>query len=266
MIRVRLLLVLAGILSVSWFLSGFNLVNEVERSHDGILNIFWGLGVICGPILFLSAAIILVFSFFRVSELPNGRLAYDPTNWHWRVLKKVFNVKGSLSLCAAFWMTAGITFVSVVILGFVVLFSAIIINGKGWMFLKTTKQMVPLLAFMGGFALPAILKLTWPSNKKVEKICWFLVVLVVVGWFVVAPFYLLVHRDGLMISAALMKYLWGAATALGIVALAIAAFGIFVLLVKYLSSVSPDNLLKRLFLQIYSNLCPILHENSPANE
>lgn len=261
MIRARLLLVLVGVLCASWFVNGLYSVDGV-----GFMSFFLTFGILLGPILFLSTAIMLAFSFFRVSELLDGKLSYDSTNWHWRILKKVFDVKGNLSLCAAFWMTVVITTVSVFILGAIVLVSAIITNGNGSVFLRVAKQTAHLLALMSSFVLPVALRAIWKDNKKVDKISLFLIITAVVGWFVVTPLYLFVYKDGLAMSAALLKYLWGVAGVFGITVLTVAIFGLFALLIKYLSSVSSDNLLKRLFSQVYNNLCPILHENSPANE
>ena len=65
---------------------------------------------ICAGILLLSAASILLFSFFRVDVMPDGRLCYNPDNPYWKLMGLVYpeSFKSAVSLCRAYWATVGL--------------------------------------------------------------------------------------------------------------------------------------------------------------
>jgi len=266
MLRTRLLLVLAGILSASWCFGGFYWANNSHSNDLGVASLLLGFGMFFGPILFLAATLMLVFSFFRVNEVSDGRLEYDPSSYHWRLLKKCFELEGNISLCKAYWLTTLVTFFTVIFTGAAVLFSYMAYTEGVWKVIVGFKVILLLAAFMGSFCIPVIFRVIWPKSEFVSKFSLFLLVAIIASWVVVLPFYTFLYRDGLTMSASMWKYL----TAIGEMSLMVisiyAGLGLILLLAKYFSSRSSDSLLKRLFTTLKENMCPILYEHSTAGK
>ncbi len=182
MVRARLLLVLAGILSLSWCFGGFYWANNSHSNDFGVVALLIGTGMILGPIFFLASTLMFVFSFFRVSESEDGRLMYDPANLHWRLLRKCFELEGNVSLCKAYWLTTLLTFLSVLFTGTAVLFSWLIYSEGVLKVLVGFKMILPLVAFMGSFCIPIIFMSIWPKNELVRKFSLFLLAVILAGW------------------------------------------------------------------------------------
>lgn len=266
MLRTRPLLVLVGLLSAIWCFGGFYWANNSHSNDFGVVALLVGMGMILGPIFFLASALMLVFSFFRVSESEDGRLMYDPTNLHWRMLRRCFELEGNVSLCKAYWLTALMTFLAVFFSGATVLFSWIIYTEGIWKVIVGFKMILLLVAFMGNLCIPIIFMSIWPKSEFVRKFSQFLLLAILAGWFVVLPFYTFLFKDGLTMSASIMKYL-GAIGQLALMLIPLyAGLGLLVLLAKYFSSRSSDSLLKRLFTTLKENMCPILYEHSVAGK
>lgn len=266
MIRTRLLLVLVGLLSASWCFGGFYWANNSHSNDFGVVALLVGTGMILGPIFFLASTLMLVFSFFKVSESEDGRLMYDPANLHWRMLRKYFELEGNVSLCKAYWLTSLMTFLTVMVAGTAVLFSWLIYSEGIYKVLMGFKIILPLAVFMGSFCIPIIFMSIWPKNELVRKSSPFLLVAILAGWVVVFPFYSFLYKDGLTISAAILKYFGGIGQLALILIPTYAGLGLLFLLAKYLSSRSSDSLLKRLFTTLKENMCPILYEHSTAGK
>ena len=259
MIRTRLLLTLVGLLSAFWCFGGFYWANSSHSNDLGVVSVLLGLGMILGPIFFLAGTLMLVFSFFRVSEASDGRLIYDPSNLHWRLLRKCFELKGNVSLCKAYWLTTGLTLMSAMIIFLVSTLSWIFwifYQGDGGKFLVSLARMWPFLAFFGSFLLSHAPFYLGLSDSLARKISIGIVAIALISWFVVLPFYFFISRDGLTMSGATLKYLTAIGHFLLLIVCVYGGFGLLFLLAQYFSSRSPDSLLKRLFATIKENMCP----------
>ena len=256
MIKARLFLILSGILSASWFYLGLNLADKPD--HFGFFDMLAGFGMILGPILFLATIFMLVFSFFRVNETSDGKLEYDQSNLHWRLLKRFFAIEENISLCSAFWLTSLMTFLTVFFTGAAILFTWITFKDSR-MWLEIFSKMLPVLAFLGSFFIAFIPYKVGMSNPLARKVSSFLLLAVFAGWFVILPFYLMLVRDNLTISVSVWKYLAGIGEMVLHALPIYAALGPVLLMAKYFSSISPDSLLKRMFATFKNNMCPILY-------
>ncbi len=266
MIRTRLLLVLAGILSLSWCFSGFYWANNSHSNDLGVVSVLLGFGMILGPIFFLASVLMFVFSFFNVSEAEDGRLMYYSSNLHWRLLKKCFELEGNVSLCKAYWLTSLLTLLALILCGATVLFSWAIYTRGILEFIGTFKKILPMVAFMGSIIVPVIFLSIWPKSELARKLSLGLMIATLAGWFVVMPFHIFLFRDGLTVSGAVLKYLAMIGEIAMIMIPMYAGLGLILLLAKYFSSRSSDSLLKRLFTTLKENMCPILFENSVAGK
>lgn len=266
MLRTRLLLVLVGLLSALWCFGGFYWANNSHSNDLGVVSVLLGFGMILGPIFFLAATLMFVFSYFKVSEASDGRLLYDPANLHWRMLRKCFELEGNVSLCKAYWLTALMTFLTVFFTGAAALFSWVIYDKGIQALVPAFVKVIPVVAFMGSLFIPIIFQTIWPKNELARKFSLYLFMAVLTGWLVVAPFYLMLYRDGLTVSASIWKYLSGIGEMASVAIPIYAAFGVVLLLAKYFSSRSSGSLLKRLFTTLKENMCPILYEHSTAGK
>lgn len=265
MLRTRLLLALAGIISTSWFLLGFYWPNSTSTQFT-LTDFLLGIGVLFSPILFLSALLMFVFSFLIVNETPDGRLEYDPSNPYWKILNKCFYLKGNVSLCKAYWLTTGLTLMSAITIFLVSILSWIFYQGDGGKFLASLSQMWPLLAFFGSFLLPLAPFHLGLSGSLAKKISIGIIVTVLISWFVVLPFYFFIFKNGLTMSESILKYLTAIGQFLLLMVCLYGGLGLLLFLAQYFSSRSPDSLLKRLFTTIKENMCPILYEHSTAGK
>lgn len=267
MLKTRLLLVLVGILSLSWCFGSFYWVNK-SHSHDfGAVDMLLGSGFIFGPFMSFAAILMLVFSFFRVSESEDGRLMYDPNNLYWKLLRR--QLEGNISLCKAYWFTSFITFVAVFFSGAVVMILWAMYTQGIWKVLVGFKILLPLVAFFGSFCIPIIFVATWPNNELVRKFSLRLLLAIFAGWAVGLPFYIFLFKNGLTMSASIAKYLEAIGQLARLMILMIpvyACLGLSLWLIKYISSCSSDSLLKRMFSTLKENMCPILYERTTAGK
>lgn len=269
MLKTRLLLTLVGILSLSWSFGGFYWANNSHSNDLGVVSVLVGSGFFIGPFMSFAAILMLVFSFFRVSESEDGRLMYDPDNLYWKLLHRCFELEGNVSLCKAYWLTFLVTFLAIFVGGMVVLWSWAIYTQGIWKVLVAFKVLLRIAVFFGSFFVPVIFLRIWPNNELVRKFSLFLLLAILAGWAVGLPFYLFLFRDGLTMSESIMKYL-GALGEIGQLLLRMIPVYIFLVLslwlVKYISSKSSDSLLKRIFSTFKENMCPILYERTTAGK
>lgn len=267
MIRTRLLLALVGLISMAWSFGGFYWANNSHSNDLGVVSVLADFGFVLGPILFLAAILMLVFSFFRVSESSDGRLMYDPANLYWRVLKKSFELDGNISLCKAYWLTALMTFFTVFLTGSVSGILWVVYNGGIQVLIPALVKVMPLVVFLVSlFAPPLIIKTIWPENEFAAKISAYILLCVLAMGFVVFPFYQMMYGEGLTLSASIWKYFSGILEVALIIVPICVVFWAVILLAKYFSLRSGDSLLKRLFTTFKEKMCPILYESSTAGK
>ena len=88
--------------------------------RDGEIALHWRIiGSALTGIPGLTALVVLIFSFFRVYDVPGVGLCYDPENFFWKTMKEWYGEKwrGRMSLCKTFWMTAGVITLAVFLSG-----------------------------------------------------------------------------------------------------------------------------------------------------
>lgn len=70
---------------------------------------YWGMFLhIAIDVLLLTTVCILIFSLFKVDETPDGRICYNPDNPYWRIMGYFDFFDSEVSLCRAYWTTAGL--------------------------------------------------------------------------------------------------------------------------------------------------------------
>lgn len=125
MVKARLLLVLiillaaAGLAADVWMINAGWMGNEkgLLATAKGLTVLFFSLTL---PPTLLAAAAMLWLSFFRIEEAADGRLIYNPDNFHWKLLKRFYSYtiidwKEPINLCRAFWLTALMVFVGLML-------------------------------------------------------------------------------------------------------------------------------------------------------
>ena len=244
MLKTRLLLTLVIILNAVWFVSAVYYQEPFygNKLLDFFTVLFVGFGAVFSPLLFLAAVTMFAFSLFRVSESEDGRLIYNPGNPHWKLLKKLFSIEGKISLCEAYWLTVLVVIVGVTAIAVVSLLLFAVLNFTE--FAHGIIKLWPLFAFCAYTALLSFIKVRWPNNEILQK-----------GGYIFAL--------GLLV----LLLIW-VVSFVGVVKFAVflllffTVFGSVILSVYYISSLSQESLLKRLFSTLKSNFCPILFEES----
>jgi len=162
------------------------------------------------PFLALAALVMLIFSLFRVHTTPEGGLAYDPSNPYWRLMRYCWNdifwKECNVSLCKAFWLTVMST-----VLAITALFMAWIIGIM--VYLALSHQLKPfdwsknstLLIAAGSFVGPLVLAML--VIEKSYKTGRAILSLWAVWCFVVGPVILIMHKDQLGLTVAILQYL-----------------------------------------------------------
>lgn len=260
MLKTRLLLAVVVLVSLVLAASGaLMMFGAVEPPFD-LNGIMPGVPIVLAMIVSvfaLPASIIMfVFSFFRVHETEDSRLAYDPDNFYWKIMSGSFgeNWDEGISLCKAFWLTV----VGLLIVGcltFLVL-GAIFIVGL-FVYLSLTGQLdvrqpePKMLAFLIGLTgtITALLILSSafsnPKGKK-RQILKYLSFSILIFSLVALPIYV----------AGFMEYIKGVGILVGA---SIGAGGAFYLLSQAFSKIaSGDNLLTRFFKALKEGFCPKL--------
>src|SRR3989344_3569480 len=139
MIKTRLLLALLMLVSAGLFYLGFLFLNAAWLMDKPVLGILAQIGMIVSSLgTFPTSLFMLGFSFFRVYETGDGRLAYDPNNFYWKTMGRLFKEdwKEEISLCKAFWLTT--------------LLMALVVANIGMSFILI---LVGASLYTGGFAL-----------------------------------------------------------------------------------------------------------------
>ena len=112
--KVRMLLVAFTLLNILVFVlgvQGFNygVALNTTENHKVVGQVLSGVSFTATavpPLAFVGSLVMLVLSFFSLQVTADGRLTYNPENFWWKILGKMYLLNPSMSLCAACWLTA----------------------------------------------------------------------------------------------------------------------------------------------------------------
>lgn len=98
--RVRIIL---GFLILVFFSIHYHYLTPILQ--DG-LSVELAIKQILISILSVTAIIIFISTLFRIDTDMEGRPCYDPENFYWKHLSRIFNLDNKIELCKMYWSTA----------------------------------------------------------------------------------------------------------------------------------------------------------------
>lgn len=275
--KTRVILALIGLSSLTIFAFCFYYIAWLWSPQEtGFLNTAKGatlsVVLLLTPFTFLSSATMFGFSFFRVRELPDGRLSYDPSNPYWKLMRKIFDFE-KISLCSAFWMTAFVIFLASAGILLSVIVSLFVWSAYAGDMPKDFWPKFLNALFKGaswvsaiGLSLFAVCRIDgWrkgAENRNLKRFYGFLEWLIALVWIVVVPFILMTYVSGYDFTKALVEYLKGAGMFVGVAA-AILFLGFAVICIY---NFPDDSLIKRFWRAFKEKYCPILVAESAENK
>lgn len=250
MIKFRLLLVAAALVSMALLGNAYYWNSIVGHDNDAtsIVGVLSLLMAIPAPLMFLSALVMIAFSFLKVEER-EGQLVYDARNPYWRLMNRFYDWGESVSLCRAYWGTVFSIFLASTLFSLIFMTYVSFQSGRGLEIVLSLLYAIGVLVGVLLCVFILVLSTGWLENmsksanilvRYVAKAAIFLIMATLVSGCLYALF-----LNGGVFTIVL------AAGAL----LAVAAVGF---VVNVLRSLPDDYFLMRMFYSLKEGLCPII--------
>ncbi len=247
--------VLLGIVIVLSALSFIISMHYVTTQNSVIGYVAWAT-LMLSPLTLISGLFMLIFSFFRVHQTPDGRLAYNPNNFYWKCLSKFYSSgwKDNISLCEAFWKTVMFVGSNIIVAVALLMFSmlAYLLITEGWP--KNVHFDPKQIAFFISLALTILGVAIAGGDGYKSKFRNYTGLAFIAFGLVVVPIYM----------AGILLYLKFALAFIGIMGAFLGAMYLFMWLISRVAS--SDSLLTKFFKALKDNYCPILVADTPEQE
>lgn len=284
MFKTRMLLVgfalfnvLIFVLGIQGFIYTTNTITQNPSWMTHVLAIISFAATVVPPFAFTGSLVMLFLLFFNLQTTADGRLTYNPQNYCWKTLEKMYNIDcgSSVSLCKACWMatlTAFLFFVGALVIFITCIVVYLMVEyGINWDVVKNIGKALAFFATLISYFAFLCLLLKISENKKVMAWKTWLCLISALGSLflvlVILPIMMMMNNNGVALFPAVLDYLKNVGMFIGMIVGVVLVVFLFRSVFIFLANLSSDNLFKRFFLIAKDRICPVLvrSENNTPN-